>query len=233
MPRSAPRPEDLVAGHDEFDRPPRLAGQQDGERLQVDRRLAPEPATDLGGDHLETRWLPPQDLGGEGPHLEVTLRRAPDDRAAVLIRVGDDGVRLDVALMDGLGCELSLDDDIGLGKARFEIAALVEIARRNIRRCLRRRIDADRVHLGVQHGSIRRHRFIERDRMRKNLIFDFYRRRRLTCGLEDVAATASHGVPLIQHLVAGNDVAGEVVVIDYGPRRPGQHHARAAGNRSR
>jgi hypothetical protein len=56
-----------------------------------------------------------------GPHHEVSLCGAPELRLAVFANVGEAGVRLDVTLMHRSSLELPLNNDIGSGKAGFDV----------------------------------------------------------------------------------------------------------------
>ena len=65
-----------------------------------------------------------QQLRHLGAHREGALRAAPDGHVAVGVPQGRGVVRLDVALVNGGGVELALDDDGRLGEALVDVAEL-------------------------------------------------------------------------------------------------------------
>ena len=69
--------------------------------------------------------------------------RRPDDHLTVFAVARDAGMRLDVALVHHRRRELALDDDVGLGEALLDVAALQLHAHRDVgrrRRCAGRRL---------------------------------------------------------------------------------------------
>ena len=101
---------------------PDFLDKRDGERLKVDGRLAAESAAYLHGDYLDGRERHADDGGCQVAYLEVPLRAAPYGDAVLRRPPAGGGVRLDVALMDGLGSELALDGDVGLLEAGVYVA---------------------------------------------------------------------------------------------------------------
>ena len=76
---------------------------------------------------------------------------------AVLGDADEAGVRLDIALMHGLGLEAALDDDLGRGEAGFDVAQLVLELAGDVGCRRRTRLGADAAHVLVQDGRARLH----------------------------------------------------------------------------
>ena len=66
-----------------------------------------------------------QYLGHRIAYCEGALGTGPDGQFTVGIPQGGGVLRLDVALVNGAGPEGSFDDDIGLGKAFFQVSHFV------------------------------------------------------------------------------------------------------------
>src|ERR1700730_10102985 len=115
-------PEHLFAGHHDLDRPTRLAGQSQRHRLDVDERLAAEPAADLGRGDTNAGDIDVEQFRAIGADHELTLAAGPDLHLPIGSGRDDTGVRLDIALMHRLGRIAPLDDDIGLAEAGCGIA---------------------------------------------------------------------------------------------------------------
>ena len=165
----------------------------------------------------------------------MTLRGGPDDGLALLIAVDNAGVRLDVALVHGLGRELPLDHDVGFAEALFDVATLVHGARRNIRRLGRPGVDAAREQGVVNHRRPICHRIGDVQHVGEQLVghLDCFRRRLgFTTGGR---CNSGHRVAAIQHLVARNDRAHQVASGALGGRfgevGPGDHGLHAGHRR--
>ena len=74
------RPEHLLAGHDDFYRPPGFAGQRQRHRLDEHDGLAAEPAADLGGGHPQLAGIDAEQGGTGVADHEMPLRAAPEFR---------------------------------------------------------------------------------------------------------------------------------------------------------
>ena len=187
-----------------------LARQRDGHRLDIDDGLAAEGAADLGGMHAQVAELHAEELRGIRAHDEVPLARAPELALAVGVEARDAGVRLDIALVHRRGLEGHLDDLVGRREARLDVAHLVFDALRDVRRLLRRRIDAAGDHVVEQERRIGLHRLVDVDDVRQHLVVDLDQLQRL---LGDGGAGGRHGgdrMALVEHFLARHDVARHV-----------------------
>ena len=164
--RRAGGAEHLIARHHHLDRAARLARQHQRQRLQVDDGLAAETAADLGWNGANVAQPGAGELARHVAHHEVALAAAPDGGAAILGDAHETGVRLDIALMHGLGLEAALDDHLRRGEARLDVAQRVLELAGDIRRRCRARLGADLRHVLVQDGRARLQRLIDIDRPR-------------------------------------------------------------------
>ena len=114
--------EDLGAIHRHLDRLAGLAGQDGSNRVRVGDALGAESAADFHGHNLHGGFGDADDGGGLGADVEDALGAGPDGHTAIGGPLGGGDVGLDVALVHGLGLELALDDDVGLGEALLDIA---------------------------------------------------------------------------------------------------------------
>ena len=108
----------LLARHHHLDRPARLPGQHQRDRLEIDDGLAAEPAADLGRDRPDVALRDARHQRAHGADHELALARAPHRDLAVAADADQAGVRLDIALVHGLGLEAALDDHFGFLEAR-------------------------------------------------------------------------------------------------------------------
>ena len=171
--------EHLLARHHHLHRPARLLGQRERERLEVDDRLAAEAAADLGRRDADLADVPAEQARAVRAHDPVALGRHPDVGLAVLRHAGDAGVRLDVALVHGLGGELALDDDVGLLEAGRDVAQHELDALGDVGGRLGRRLDAGRDHVLVQQRRAGLHRLDHVDDVRQHLVVDLDQLQRL------------------------------------------------------
>jgi hypothetical protein len=147
-------------------------------------------------------------------HDEVALGRAPQLRLAVLGPAGNAGVRLDVALMHGLGVELALDHDVGLCKTFGGVAERELDPLGDVRGLRRRRFDTRREHVLVQQRRPTLHRLDHVDHMRQDLVVDLDQLQRLPGDRRAGGGHRGHGMPLVEDLLARHDVAHHVAIVD-------------------
>ena len=104
-------------------------------------------------------------------------------------------MRLDVALVHGLGVELALDHDVGLGEALLHVAERELDPLGDVRGLGRRRLDARGDHVLVQQRRAALHRLDHVDHVRQDLVVDLDQLQRLPGDAALVAATAATGWP--------------------------------------
>ena len=136
----------LFARRLELDRPAaRLAGKAGDERLEVDARLAAEPAADVGDDdaHIVERQL--EGVAEQVAHGEGRLRAGPDVDAVAGFPLGDGDVGFHRHVLHRRVGVLALDDPLRFGEALFDVAlaALGQIG--DVRAGLRREGRLDKV----------------------------------------------------------------------------------------
>ena len=117
--------ENFLAAHGDFHRAAGFFRQGRRYRSQVSYALGPETAADFHRDDFDQGFRDAQDGGGRGPHRKSALSAGPDGKATVARPLGGGNMGFNVALMDGLGFVLPLDDYIGGGKTLFHIAEFV------------------------------------------------------------------------------------------------------------
>ena len=138
------------------------------------------------------------------------LGAAPDLDLVVLVAVGDAALRLDIALVHGLGIVFALDDHVGFGEARVgvahrEVEPLDDVGRRVLGP-----LDALGPEMVVQDRRTGLHRLDRVDDMRQHLVLDLDQLER---ALGDGLAGRGHGgngMAVIEHLLARHDVARQV-----------------------
>ena len=205
--------EHLLARHRHLHWLARLLRQADGQRLEIDDRLAAEAAADLGRRHADLRGVDVQQFTAEAADLEMALRRRPELDLTVFGGAGQRGVRLDVTLMHCLGTVVALDDDLGLGKARSRVTFLELDALGDVRRRGGRRIGALGHHAFVQDRRTGLHRVGDVDDVRQHLVVDLDQSQRLLGdGLRN-CRDGSHGVAFVERLLARHDVARDVLQV--------------------
>ena len=151
---------------------PDFLGEQGGDRLEIDDGLAAEAAADLRRRHAKIADRHAEQFRGQRADHEMPLARRPDLGLAVGVEAGDAGMRLDIGLVHRRRLELLLDDLVGLGKARVDVAELELDPLRNIGRLRRRRLDAAGDHVFEEQRRIRLHRLVDVDDVRQDLVVD-------------------------------------------------------------
>ena len=223
--------EHLLAGHHQLHRMAGLAGQGDRQRLEIDDRLAAEAAADLRWGDAHARFVDAVQPGAERADDVVALGRAPDVGLAVLGNAGDAGMGLDIALVHGLGLERALDDQVGGGEALVDVAERDLDAGGDVRRLVGRVVHAAGAQMVVQDRRVRRHRRDDVRHVRQHLVVH---RDQLEGALGDRGAgrgDRGDGVAVIEHLVVGDDVVGEVAEVDR--HLAGRDGPRTASRRNR
>ena len=104
-------------------------------------------------------------------------------------------MRLDVALVHGLGVEGALDHEIGLGEARRDVADRELDPLGDVGGLVRRRLDACGEQVLVQQRRVVRHRLDDVDHVRQRLVLDLDQLERLLGDVALVAATAATAWP--------------------------------------
>ena len=147
-------------------------------------------------------------------HDPVALRRHPKLGLAVLGDIGKAGVRFDIALMNGLGLELALDDDVRLGEALFDVAELEFDTLGDVGGRVRRRVNAGCDHVLVQKRCVRAHRFVDVEDVRQHLILDFDELQGLLRNAGAGGRDRCNRMAFVKDFLAGHDVAHEIAVVD-------------------
>ena len=220
--------EHFLARHHHLDRPARLPGQHQRQRLEVDDRLAAEAATDLGRDGADVALLHAGQQGGHGADHELALTRAPD-RGLAIDDADQAGVRLDVALVHGRCLELALDDHVGVLETRFDVTLLVLEGAGDVRGLA---LELDVV---VKDGRVRLHRVLDVDRPGQHLVVDLDQLQGLGGDRLGGGRDGGHRMAVEQRLVARHDIAAHPAhVLDAQHHRPlvdreiddvlGRHH---------
>ncbi len=128
-------------------------------------------------------------------------------------------MRLDISLVDGGGLELLLDDHIGLVEALREIADRKFEPLSDIGRLCRRRLDTARDHVFEQQRCIGRHRLVDIDDVRQDLVIDVDQCCGFIGGRLVDRRNGGNGMALIKRLFARHDIAGDVPEILLDPLR--------------
>ena len=200
------------AAHDHLDRLARLLGQQQRERLQIDRNLPAEAAADLRGNHLDLAGRHVEDVRGLIPCGERPLRADPDRTLPVRTVLGDRVVRLDVALVDHRRIEFAFDHRLGRGKPGGQVPALeldvvgdVGVVPRAVF-ALAQSGNEDRglvVH-GLDHVL----------HVGQDFVGDLDQLDRLFGDVRAGGGHRGHDVAVVEHLVAGHAVARNMLRVD-------------------
>ena len=198
-------PEHFFARHRHLDRPPGLLRQDQRQRLEINDRLAAEPAADLGWNCRDAALRQAGQVRGYRPHHEVALRTRPDLRRVLARHRHETGMRFDIALVHRLGRKAALNDHVGFRETFFDIAELVFQTAGNVRR-LTRGI-ARRPNEVMQDRRVRLHRVVDVDDVRQHLVLDFDQLAGLLCDRDRRGGNRGHRVPREQHLVLRHHVA--------------------------
>ena len=153
-----------------LDRAAGFLRQRDGQRLEIDQRLAAEAAADLGRIHPDVGHVDAQQLGGVGADHELALAGAVDLHLAVRRRGRQAGMRLDIGLVHRLGGVVALDDHLGLGEAGLDVALGEGHDLGDVGRLGRLRLDAGGEHVVVQQRRAVGHRLFDVDDVRQHLV---------------------------------------------------------------
>ncbi len=125
-------------------------------------------------------------------------------------------MRLDVALVNRLGGEPSFHHHVRRGERGFGVTSLVKVPDGNVGRLVGRGFHALGDHLRVKYRGALRHGLFEGRHEGQDLVLDRDRFRCLPCCRPRGGRHRSHSMALVEHFVAGDDVARHVVVIDPG-----------------
>ncbi len=144
----------------------------------------------------------------------MALAAAPD-RDLSALDVDDAGVRLDVALMHGLGLEVALDDDVGSGEAGIAVAELVLERAGDVGGGSRSRLGADVAHVLVQDGRTRLQGLVHVDDPGQHLVVDLDQLEGVGRDFVRYRRHRRDRVTHIERLLARHDVAAvEAQVLD-------------------
>ncbi len=234
--------EDILAAHHHLDGMAGLAGQHQGDWLDIDHGLAAEAAADFGRIDPQVAKVHAEELRGIGAHHEMPLAGAPQLGLAVGIEARDAGLRLDIGLVHRRRLERHLDHFVGRGEVGIGIADLVLGALGDVGGLRRRRLDAAGDQVVEEERRIRAHRRLNVDDVRQHLVVDLDERQRLLGDGPTGGRDGRDRVALVEHLLAGHDVAGHVPEVLRHPLRPdigefllrevdGGHHRLDAGQR--
>ena len=211
--------EDLGAAHLYLHRAARLPGQEGGHRFHVDDRLGPEAAANLQWNGLNVGNGNAHETGGVVADREMALAAGPDGQLAIGLPVGGAGVGLDVALMHWRRGGLFLDDNVGVlealvdvAQAEFEVigdvggrggVVVVPVAAGPERRV------GNAGQLLVEDGGAGLHAFLGVEHWRQRFVVDLDQRQGLFSDMGVGGGHTGDGVPLVEHLAAGQHVGAE------------------------
>ena len=187
------------------------ARQGHAERRHPYRFLATEGAADLRWHDADFAERYAEDNGQILALGKGGLRVGPDDHAAIFTHPGGLRVWLKIPLMHGLRAERALDHDLGLRHALHHIAAshdemFCDIAGRT--GCAGGRL---RVEIVVEHDGIRLHGRNRVRHMGQHVILDLHQVHGCLSNLAGDSRHSRHDMPMEQHLVAGENLAADVV----------------------
>ena len=222
--------EHLLARHHHLHRAAGLLGHEDRHRLQEHGGLAAEAAADLGGNGLDARRGDAELPGGQIADGEVALAGHPQQDVAVLAPAGDAGVRFDVALVDGSAVELVLDDDVGGGETRLDVAGVEHVGVGDVGG--RRRFVAVGAQLGVDdHLALRGLPHV--GDVRQHLVVDLYQVERLVGDGGRGGRHRGDRLALVAHVAAAHHHLRAHLVGDRGWKVVAGHHREHAVERRR
>ena len=201
------REQHFLAVHRQLDGAAGLAGEDRGQRLEVDGDLAAEAAADLHRRDLHLRGREPHQRGDRVAHDERALRAGPDVERAVGAPVGGAVLRLDVTLMRHRGLELALDHDVGLLEAGVQVA----LGEAEVRGGVGGVVRLGAVHLAgfevvVQQRRGVEHRVADVEDGRELLVLDFDQGDGVFRDVVVGGGDGGDGVALVEHLVGGDHV---------------------------
>ncbi len=205
--------EDFLAAHHHLDRPARLFGQRERDGLEIDQRLAAEPAADLGRDRADIGDVDAEQFRAIRAHHELPLARAPDRALTIGGGRHDAGMRLDIGLVHRRIRVAPLDDDIGVAETGVDVAFGEVDHLGDIRRVRRLGLHSLREEIVVQYGRVRLHRLFDIDDVWQDVVGDLDQLARL---LGDRGRCRRHrcdGVAVIEDLVARQTVARQVAEV--------------------
>ena len=204
--RRAGGAENLVPAHHQLHGTAGLARQGERDRLDEHGGLAAEAAADLRGRHAQARGLEAeQRRAGVADHVGA-LGAYPDLAGAVGAQIGQARVRLDVALVAGLGAEGALDHDIGLGEALGGIAVPEMMLLGDVRGLAGLRRDAFREQRVVQDGGIRPHGGLDIGDVGQDLVVHRDERQGFARQPDARGRDGGNGVSVVEGLAARHDV---------------------------
>ena len=207
--------EHFVPVHDHLDGALALLGQHDRQRFEIDVVLAAEPAAEFRRNDLDLGQVHFEQLGDLGAEHEMALGAGPYLGEPAFGIVGDAGLRFDIALVNRLGVEFPLDDDIGLGKALFDIAELAFETGGDVRRFRRLGLHALGELVFVEDRRIGLHRVAHVDHVGQHFVIDLDQLQRRTG--DGIAGGGDGGdrMAVIEHVFARHHVARDVAEIDH------------------
>ncbi len=128
-------------------------------------------------------------------------------------------MRFDIGLMHRFGLELVFDDLVRFRETGLDVADFEGDVTRHIGRLGRGGLDAARNHVVEQQRRVRRHRLVDIDDMRQDLVVDLDQRERLVRDRDAGRRHGGDGVSVIQRLFAGHDIPGDMPEIDLNASR--------------
>ena len=208
----AARAQDLGAVHRQLHRMAGLLREQHRQRLEINRGLAAEAATDLGRHDADFALGNPEHRGAQRAHHEAALGRAIDGGVAVGVVNSDRVVRLDIPLMHHRGLEAALDHEVGLAEAVFDVTALeldmggdVGLLVGAVFLVAERR---------QQDRRARRHRVLDRHHRRQHLVVNLDEAQRLLGDMRAGRGDGGDRMAVVEHLAAREDVARQMMQVD-------------------
>ncbi len=147
-----------------------------------------------------------QDFSQVPSHPEVRLGAAPDVKLAILVPEGADGVRLDVALVHRGGVVLVLHDHVGLGKSLLHVAHLEGEARSDVGGLAGGLPHAAGEQVLVQQRGVVLHGIHHVHHRGQVLVLHPDELDGLLGHVGVDSGHRRHGMALVEHLVAGQDV---------------------------
>ncbi len=208
--------EHVCAAHQDLHRAPGLLRKKCGHRIEVDRQLAAESAADFHRNDLDLANRVLEHFRRQVADGEGALRARPDDDGAVRVPLCGRVVGLDVALVDHLGSEFALNDEVGLTEGQVEVAAGEPVVGSDVRGLLGHLTGHQRlgVALLAQEWSIVAHRVAHIEDGSEGLVPHLDLRERFFGDVGIDGGNGCDGVAAVEGLLAGQDVVERFLDVD-------------------
>ncbi len=213
--------EHLVAGHHQLHRRAGLARKRQRERLQIDGGLAAEAAADLGRGDPDVGDVQVQHLGAVGADHELALARAPD--LALAVRGRSRRRRRAARCSPGAlpwSCSGRSIITSASAKPASRSPRTSWLPLGDVRGLGRLFGQALGEHVRVQQRRVGRHRRLDVDHVRQDLVVDLDQIERRFGDRGGRRGDRGDGVAVVQRLAARHHVQRQVAQVRRRPRRP-------------